>query len=222
MAYRKSGRNQQFTVVYQEVAQHKSMSMEARGLLLFMLSLPEDWEYNKSWLQDQCPKWGREKLAKILKELEQKGYLIRTTKRSSDGKKLAGWDWEVLAESALTSDLRVSRHSDLGMRQNSTKPDLRVCRQTANQSDCKPVRQTNNKEETKETSKLVINRARKNFSIDQIIVNLQTLGLPEKEIWYARMKATEYVERFPESQSLADACRYVGNAIQHAWGLEGS
>ena len=221
MAYRKSGRNQQFTVVYQEVAQHKTMSMEARGLLLFMLSLPDDWEYHKSWIKDQCPNWGREKLSKILKELEQKGYLIRTSRQDQKTGKMLGWDWEVLAESALNTDLRQTRHSVEPVRQNSTDTDLRVCRQTGLPSDCKPVRQTNKKEETKETSKSVNNAREENFSLDEVMTGLQALGLPENETWYAQMKVREYITRYPESQSMADACRYVSNAISHAWSLEG-
>ena len=128
MAYRKSSRNKSFTVIYNEVAQHKSMSMEARGLLLFMLSLPDDWDFHKSWLQDQCLGWGRDKLAKILKELEVCGYLIRTARRSEDQRKLEGWDWEVLSESSVEPEERQIRHSE-----------SRISSHTENQSLCKPT-----------------------------------------------------------------------------------
>ena len=82
MAFRNSAKNATFTVVFNEVAQHLTMSMEARGLLLFMLSLPQD-EFRKSWLEDKCPRWGRDKISKILKELETLGYLERTGKAAS-------------------------------------------------------------------------------------------------------------------------------------------
>ncbi len=146
MSYRKSKNNKSFTVVYNEVAQHDAMSMEARGLLLFMLSLPEDWVYNKQWLQKKCPGWGREKLAKILKELESLGFLIRTPKRSEDGKRLSGWEWEILAESSTSPESRQTRQSDKESRQNSTKPDLRVFSQSGLQS-------VGNTTTTKETDK---------------------------------------------------------------------
>ncbi len=221
MAYRKSGSNQHFTVIYQEVAQHDTMSMEARGLLLFMLSLPEDWEYSKKWLQDKCPDWGREKLAKILKELEQKGYLIRTAKRSDDGKNLAGWDWEILAESCLEEELQANHQPDHKGRQNSTKPDLRVCRQSANQSVCKPVRQTNNKERQKIQSSQSTPADRKNFT-ELVMVELLSDNLPESKIRYAQLKIREFEERFPESGSVADCWSYVVQAVNHQSEITGS
>ena len=218
MSFRRSSRNQNFTVVYNEVAQHDTMTMEARGLLLFMLSLPEDWEYHKKWLQDQCPGWGREKLAKILKELEQKGYLIRTTKRSEDGKKLAGWLWEVLAESGLETEERETRQSDKGVRQNSTKPERRVSRHSENQSDC-PVAPTNKtSKQNKKSSESVKPAAPEiNFS-DRVFSELSVDGLTElspEHIRYCQMKITEYQERFPQSQSVADCWSYVVKALDH-------
>ena len=218
MSFRKSSRNQNFTVVYNEVAQHESMSMEARGLLLFMLSLPEDWEYHKNWLQDQCPGWGREKLAKVLKELEEKGYLIRTPKRSEDGKKLAGWVWEVLAESGVQSEVRVCRQSDSEMRQNRTQPEVRVCRQSENQSDCQ-VATTNKTSITKQKSSESVNPVEdeKNFS-DRVIAELSVDGLdtlPPETVRYAKMKISEFQERFPHSGSVADCWSYVVRALDH-------
>ena len=141
MSFRRSSRNQNFTVIYNEVAQHVTMTMEARGLLLFMLSLPEDWEYHKGWLKDQCPGWGRDKITKFIKELEKNGFLHRTAKRSEDGKRLAGWVWEVFAE--------------------SQNPDLRIFSQSENQS-------VGNTTTTKETSlinkKTTTTDATENFS----------------------------------------------------------
>ena len=218
MSFRKSSRNQNFTVVYNEVAQHESMSMESRGLLLFMLSLPEDWEYHKNWLQDQCPGWGREKLAKVLKELEEKGYLIRTPKRSEDGKKLAGWVWEVLAESGVHSEERVCRQSDSEMRQNRTQPEVRVCRQSENQSDCQ-VATTNKTSLTKQKSSKSVNpgETEKNF-YDRVIAELSADGLdtlPAETVRYAKMKISEFQERFPQSGSVADCWSYVVRALDH-------
>ena len=140
MAYRKSSKNQVFTVVYQEVSQHETMTMEARGLLLFMLSLPDDWDYHKGWLQDQCKGWGRDKLTKVLKELEQNGFLIRTPKRSDDKKTLAGWDWEVLAEADI--------------------PEERIFSQSDNQSDGDSTATNKTVKESKQTT----TTATENFS----------------------------------------------------------
>ncbi len=215
MAYRKSGSNQHFTVIYQEVAQHDTMSMEARGLLLFMLSLPEDWEYNKKWLQNQCPGWGREKLAKILKELEQKGYLIRTSKQDESTGIMLGWDWEILAESTLNSDLRETPHTDEPVQENRTETDLRVSRLSALPSDRKAERQTYNKEKQKiQSSKSVNSSPTENF-YDQVMIELLSDNLPESKIRYAQLKIRQFEERFPDSGSVADCWSYVVQAVKH-------
>ena len=125
MSFRRSSRNQNFTVIYNEVAQHETMTMESRGLLLFMLSLPEDWEYHKGWLQDRCHGWGRDKMAKVLKELETMGYLIRTANQCQESGKMQGWVWEVFGESQNTDSLKI-RKSD----ENSGETDKRICRKS--------------------------------------------------------------------------------------------
>ena len=70
-------------------------------------------------------------------------------------------------------------------------------------------------------SKSVNNARARNFSLDEIVIALHEMGMPQKEDWYAKRKAQEYMERFPSSESVADACRYVVNAIEHAWDIEG-
>ena len=85
MSFRKSARNQAFTVIYNEVAQHETMSMEARGVLMFMLSLPEDWVFHKNMagIKVSLTKWGQ-----VSEKVNQNtrrnwidlGYLIRTAR----------------------------------------------------------------------------------------------------------------------------------------------
>lgn len=226
MAYRRSSKNKSFTTVYNEVAQHPEMSMEARGLLLFMSSLPEDWEFHKNWLQKQCPGWGRDKLGKILKELEEKGYLIRTPKRSEDGKKLAGWDWEVLAESALNPEVRQTRQSDKEVRKNNTEPDLRVSSQSGLQSDCSVATTKETYKQKKQSSQSTIAREEKKSAAisfpDRVMTQLLADNLPASKKRYAALKIQEFQDRFPESDSVADCWAYVIQAIQHQYSLTGS
>lgn len=220
MAFRKSSRNQTFTVIYQEVAQHETMSMEARGLLLYMLSLPEDWEYHRNWLIDQCPGWGRDKVKKVLKELSEKGYLCRTARRSENGSKFDGWDWEVLAESALSSEGRETRPSEVEDQksvdlQSDGFPDRRLSRPSGNTSD--NIKETSL--QIKKVSKLTTREA--DF-FDRVLAELHADNLPERKIRYATMKIQEYRERFPESDSVPDCWDYVVQAVKHQITLTGS
>ena len=51
------------------------LSMSAKGLLCFMLALPDDWNYSIDGLVSVC-KEGRHAVKATLKELKERGYLI--------------------------------------------------------------------------------------------------------------------------------------------------
>lgn len=56
-------------------AQNKDLTFEARGMLWYLLSKPDDWSVNIADLQQQC---GRDKVYRLLAELRTAGYLSRT------------------------------------------------------------------------------------------------------------------------------------------------
>lgn len=58
--------------------------MKAKGLLSFMLSLPENWEYSERGLT-KCFSDGRDAIRSALKELEAQGYLMRKKERDEKG-----------------------------------------------------------------------------------------------------------------------------------------
>ena len=81
----KSGRKKGFVVLYRDAAQDTRLSLESRGLFALMLSLPEDWEYTVSGLAVKAG-CGREKVRRLLKELQTVGYLIREQSHGEHGK----------------------------------------------------------------------------------------------------------------------------------------
>ena len=60
-------------------AQDDRLTWEARGVLWYVLSKPDDWEIQETDLSQHC---GRDKVRKILKELEKYGYLTREHTRT--------------------------------------------------------------------------------------------------------------------------------------------
>ena len=78
-------RKKAFTTLYREVAQDSRLSLESRGLLLLMASLPEDWEYSVAGLAKKAG-CGKDKLRRILGELENVGYLAREQSHDPGGK----------------------------------------------------------------------------------------------------------------------------------------
>lgn len=81
----KSGRKKGFIVLYREVAQDGRLSLEARGLFALMVSLPDNWEYTVSGLAVKAG-CGRDKIRRLLRELQNVGYLIREQGHDQGGK----------------------------------------------------------------------------------------------------------------------------------------
>lgn len=77
-------KSQPYTMIANATLQDTSISLEARGLLTYLLSKPDSWAVVVTWLQNEMGV-GREKLNRIIRELENAGY-IETRVVRSDGK----------------------------------------------------------------------------------------------------------------------------------------
>ena len=65
-----------FTIMSNHHFKNKNLSLNAKGLLSLMLSLPDEWDYTIRGLASIC-KDGVDSISTALKELEAEGYLIR-------------------------------------------------------------------------------------------------------------------------------------------------
>ncbi len=74
-----------YTVMSNYHLQDRRLSFKAKGLLSFMLSVSEDWEYSVKGLASMA-KDGVDSVTATLKELEQSGYVSRKQIRSKGGK----------------------------------------------------------------------------------------------------------------------------------------
>ena len=74
-----------FTHVMRDVAQDARISLKARGLILLMSSLPDNWEYTISGLAKKAGT-GKDQIRSALSELLEVGYLVKEQSHSADGK----------------------------------------------------------------------------------------------------------------------------------------
>jgi len=81
----KSGRKKGFVVLYRAAAQDARLTLEARGLFAMMVSLPDNWEYTVSGLAAKAG-CGKDKIRRLLKELQDVGYLMREQGHDQGGK----------------------------------------------------------------------------------------------------------------------------------------
>lgn len=75
MSVFKIEKNKNYTVMSNYHLRDRNLSYKAKGLLSFMLSLPEDWDYSINGLV-AVSKEGVKAIKNILQELQRCGYLI--------------------------------------------------------------------------------------------------------------------------------------------------
>ncbi len=74
-----------FVILSRHTAQDDALSWAARGVLTYLLSLPEGWRVNLTELQTHGD-IGRDALRRVMRELEGRGYLARQNSRGRDGR----------------------------------------------------------------------------------------------------------------------------------------
>ena len=73
-----------YTSIDNNIFKDKRLSYKATGLLCMMLSLPDEWDFSVSGLE-QMKTENKSAITSALKELEENGYLIRTQNRDKKG-----------------------------------------------------------------------------------------------------------------------------------------
>lgn len=85
MIIKKKEHKHNYTCVSNEILQRKDMSMQAKGLLVYLLSLPADWEVHKSEIWKHFSN-GRDAVYRAFDELERKGFIQVKKYRDEKGK----------------------------------------------------------------------------------------------------------------------------------------
>ena len=85
MIIRKAEHKNNYTCISNEILQRKDLSMQAKGLLVYLLSLPENWEIHKSEVWKHFAN-GRDAVYRAFEELERKGYIQGKTYRDKLGR----------------------------------------------------------------------------------------------------------------------------------------
>ena len=82
---KRTKRRDNFVVIGNEVIQDNRMTIEARGVLVFLLSLPQDWVIRKNDLQKRLAV-SRRTIDRCFDEMKECGYLCETDFVKKDGK----------------------------------------------------------------------------------------------------------------------------------------
>jgi hypothetical protein len=77
MRITRTPRANHFVQMANAAARDRQLSMRARGVLVFLLSLPDNWSIDSESIASETPREGRDAIRSALRELETAGYLQR-------------------------------------------------------------------------------------------------------------------------------------------------
>lgn len=86
MAILRKDNKERYTTVPAHILRDERLSLRDIGLLVSMLSLPDNWHFSEAGLEAIFPNDGITSVRSGLKALENAGYLIRERTRGTDGK----------------------------------------------------------------------------------------------------------------------------------------
>ena len=85
--------HKRYTVVPSELLQDVRLSLRDKGLLCFMLGLPDNWRFSIRGLTTVLELDGKSSIENGLRAIEKAGYIQRKKVRTPNGK--IDWDWKI-------------------------------------------------------------------------------------------------------------------------------
>jgi tetratricopeptide (TPR) repeat protein len=86
MTTHRKPKTKNFSIIDNEFMNDPLLDWDAKGMLAYLLSKPDDWRVNKTGLINAVQNSGEVKVESILKKLEVAGYLVRWQSRDTKGK----------------------------------------------------------------------------------------------------------------------------------------
>jgi|15BtaG_2_1085339.scaffolds.fasta_scaffold56685_1 hypothetical protein len=88
-------KNKNYTTISNQLFKNKTISLKAKGLMAYLLSLPNDWNLSINGIV-ACSKEGRRAIGNTIKELISAGYIERNQVREKG--KFVGYDYFVFEQ----------------------------------------------------------------------------------------------------------------------------
>jgi hypothetical protein len=116
-----------FTPISNHLLKDKRITLEARGLVSFILSLPENWTIYKGWVQKELG-LGRYQFDRIWKECTDVGYIKTNKWKTKDGKFQY---YHEVTDNLVVDGLSVVGKSDVGLSDDG-KPNTIIKKEEEN------------------------------------------------------------------------------------------
>ena len=219
-------KNVNYTVMSNYHLQDKRLSLKAKGLLSYMLSLPDDWDYSLKGLTIGC-KDGLDSVRTAVLELEDHGYVRRQKVRNARGQ-IIDYDYQVY-ESPV-EDIPAVPGDD-----NSTPPPSTSSNQKSGVKHCsspfldfpnwaqpnleKATQQNTNKQNTKRQSTNLSGQTAETEDFDQMATRVRAEFREKLEIdilakRYAPEMLQELLDNIVEMYCCPLRTQYIGKQAQ--------
>lgn len=202
-------KNVNYTVMSNYHLQDRRLSLKAKGLLSYMLSLPDDWDYSLKGLTTGC-RDGIDSVRSAVLELEKHGYIKREKVRNSHGQ-IIDYDYRVFEQPVspeITSD---------------APPDSAVSKSDSPFLDFpnteNPIQQSTNKQNTKRQSTNLSGLTGKTADFDQMEAQVREEFRERLEIdtlaqRYDPDKLEELLDNIVEMYCCPRQTQYIGKQPQ--------
>jgi hypothetical protein len=121
----KGRRKHDFAIIPNEISQSMDLTLEEKGMMCFLLSLPDNWVLYKKNLYEQITD-GKYAVDRVFKSLQDKGYILSCRQMDINTGRMVGWNHIVYDAPQLDrdADLPISGFPVLGEIQQSVKTDI--------------------------------------------------------------------------------------------------
>ena len=131
-------KNRNYTTIHNEFLKRKDLSWKAKGIMTYLLSLPDDWVVNLDEIKRNATD-GESSFRSGWKELVNSGYVSRQPVRDEKTKKIDYWE-TVIKESVSESKSHNVENHNVGIHQvGNHKVDNRELLSTKELSTNKPI-----------------------------------------------------------------------------------
>ena len=99
--------NENFTIVDNAVLQNVNLSFEARGFFVYLLSLPDDWNFSIAGLVKQTGA-SESVVRRLMTELQVEGYIILNRHINERGR-VTRWTWDIYETAKRSESVQKSK-----------------------------------------------------------------------------------------------------------------
>lgn len=169
----KKNAQSRYTMIDNAILQNWGMTPEEKSILIYLLSMPENWIVIKTKLIEDS-NIGRDRFNRAWKSLQEKGYIISIRVIDSETKQLKGWN-HIVYEEPVLSESRVTENPIVG------DSESREIRKSEIQSVYKEqIEQSNNNTKEEESTRKKLDKVFQVPTIETIREYMTEIGIPEK------------------------------------------